>query len=191
MGLFSLLKKIKEAGEFTPDFNKSEYDNWLNYLDKGGNSKEWEALKKANGWKFKRSKADKLAQFEKEFRPLWNAYYASVQKLKADWSVMYNAKNYTGKRAESFERNCLNNIAIYKAMAEVEDKYGQDHLTIVEGYKRLAMLFEKQGEYEKCISICKEAISYGNFEDAKGRLARAIKKANKTPTAEETALINN
>ena len=193
MGFFkSLLNEFVKAVEdakFTPDFSKTEYDNWLNFLDKGGTSEEWKALKKQNGWKFKRDPVNKQLKFEKEFRPIFNEYYASLQKIKKDWSVMYNLKDYSGKRAERFERECLHNIAVYKLMYSIETKYGEGHLTEVEGYKRLAMLYERQGNFEKTASICKEAILFGNLEGMKGRLASAIKKAGRTPTAEELLLI--
>lgn len=195
MGIFkSLLKEIikaSEATKFTPDFSKTEYDNCLDFVSQGGNSEEWEALKKQNGWKFKRDPVDKHLRFEKEFRPIFNEYYASLQKIKKDWSVMYNLKDYSGKKAERFERECLHNIAVYKLMYSVETKYGEDHLTAVEGYKRLAMLYERQGNFEKSASVCKEAILFGNLEEMKVRLARAIKKAGRTPTIEEAALLND
>ena len=190
MGILkSLFKEFIKAEEpkFTPDFSKTEYDNWLDFLSKGGSSEEWKALKKQNGWKFKRNPVDKHLKFEKEFRPIFNEYYASLQKIKKEWSVMYNSKEYSGKGAERFERECLHNIAIYKSMYAVESKYGEDHLTEVEGYKRLAMLYEKQGEYEKAAYICREACAMGI--DEKSRLLRMIKKAGRTPTAEEAALI--
>lgn len=188
--LFKEIMKAAEEAKFTPDFSKTEYDNWLEFLSKGGSSEEWKALKKQNGWKFKRDPVDKHLKFEKEFRPIFNEYYASLQKIKKDWSVMYNLKEYSGKKAERFERECLHNIAVYKSMYSIETKYGEDHLTAVEGYKRLAMLYERQGNFEKAANVCKEAIQFSNLEDMKGRLAIAIKKAGRTPTAEESALID-
>ena len=194
MGFFkSLFKEIVKAAEeakFTPDFSKSEYDNWLDFLSKGGTSEEWKALKKQNGWKFKRDPVDKHLKFEKEFRPVFDEYYASLKKIKKNWSVMYNSKDYNGKKAEDFERECLHNIKVYKLMYSIETKYGEEHLTAVEGYKRLAMLYERQGNFEKAANVCKEAILFSNLEEMKGRLATAIKKAGRTPTAEETALID-
>lgn len=195
MGLFkSLIKeiiKVVEEAKFTPDFSKTEYENWLDFIDKGGTSEEWKALKRQNAWEFKRNPVDNHLKYEKEFRPIFNEYYASLQKIKKEWSVMYNLKDYSGKKAGSFERECLHNIAVYKLMYSIETKYGKDHLTEVEGYKRLAMLYERQGNFEKAASICKEAILFGNLEGMKGRLAIAIKKAGRTPTSEEIILIDN
>ena len=188
--LFKEIMKAAEEAKFTPDFSKTEYENWLEFLSKGGTSEEWKALKKQNAWKFKRDPVSKQMKYEREFRPVFTEYYASLQKIKKDWSVMYNLKDYSGKRAERFESLCLHNIAVYKRMYSIETKYGEDHLTAVEGYKRLAMLYERQGNFEKAANVCKEAIQFSNLEDMKGRLAIAIKKAGRTPTAEESALID-
>ena len=179
----------EEITNFTPNFSKTEHDNWLDFLANGGTTAEWNALKKQNGWKFKRDPVDDHLKFEKEFRPVFNEYYASLQKIKKEWSIMYNLKDYSGKKAEHFERECLHNISIYKQMYLIETKYDRDHLTAVEGYKRLAMLYEKQGNFEKAVAVCKEAILFGNLQEMKIRLARAIKKAGRTPTVEETMLI--
>ena len=46
--------------------------------------------------------------------------------------------------------------------------------------------------HEKAVSVCTDALLYGAYaENMKGRLARMIKKAGRTPTAEELKLIDN
>ena len=55
-------------------------------------------------------------------------------------------------------------------------------------FRRLALLYERQGEYEKAIEICKQACLYGI--DEHNRLKRMIKKAGRIPTNQEMALIN-
>ena len=201
MGLFkTLFKAIMDAAQFQPDFSKSEYDNWLEFLSRGGTTKEWNETKKLNNWKWDESprvpnmKSRRISvarheAFERKFRPAFNNYYASAQQLKSDWSKMYHSKDYGGKRADRFERDCLVNIIAYKVMAEIEDEFGEDHLTEVEGFKRLAMLYEKQGKFEESASICKEAIKMGI--DQSGRMLSMIKKAGRTPTPEELSLLEN
>ncbi len=49
---------------FKPDFSKTEYDNWLDFLDNGGTSEEWESLKKKNLWHFKHDCVEKLKKPE-------------------------------------------------------------------------------------------------------------------------------
>ena len=50
MGFFS---KLFSGTVFTfqPDFSKTEYDNWLEYMHLGGTTAEWKALKKKCSWK--------------------------------------------------------------------------------------------------------------------------------------------
>lgn len=190
MGLLkNIIKSALKQNVFVPDFSKTEYDNWIDFLDKGGTGVQWKELKKTNNWKFKKDPLSNDSRFEKEFRPVFTKYYAETKQLQNAWSIMYNAKNYTGKQAEKFETACLNNILTYKEMAAIEDKYGKDHLTIVEGYKRLAMLYERQCEFEKAAAVCRDAIVLGNFEDAKNRLSRMIKKSGRTPTLDEYELL--
>ena len=45
MGFLSFLKS-KNNRAFMPDFNKTEYENWLNFLEQGGTSQQWNNLKK-------------------------------------------------------------------------------------------------------------------------------------------------
>lgn len=187
MGLFKLLKKIKEAGEFTPDFNKSEYENQLDFLDKGGNANSWDASKTANNWSFKLSEAEVFEQYQKELKPISNKYYGLMEKIQKSWSVLYNLNDYTGSLADRFEKDCLQDILYYKRMREIDIKYGEKTPTNIPAFKRLAMLYEKQGKYENAVTVCKEAISFGM--DEKSRMIRMIKKAGRTPTAEEMTIL--
>jgi hypothetical protein len=101
--------------------------------------------------------------------------------------VLYNLKNYNGKRADKFEKMCLNGIGCYIEMREINLQYNEKTPLNVPAFTRLAMLYEKQGEYEKAAFICKEACVLGI--DERSRLVRMLKKAGRTPTAEEAALI--
>ena len=67
----------------------------------------------------------------------------------------------------------------------IRDSYNDDlekHLINYETFQRLAIIYEKQKEYEKAIDICKYAIEVGFYKDGTsgqmpGRLARLIKKS--------------
>lgn len=188
MGLFSFLNSKKDKG-FMPDFSKTEYENWLCFLDQGGTSQDWNKLKKENKWVFKKDPVKADSQYESKFRPLFNEYFNSAAKIKSQWSVISNEKIYNGRRVEQFVDLCNYNIEAYRKMVALENKYNKDHLQEAEGYKRLAMLYEKQGEIDKVISVCKEAIQQGDVKSMPSRLARMIKKLNREPTEEELTLI--
>ena len=55
--------------------------------------------------------------------------------------------------------------------------------TKIPSFQRLAIIYEKKGEYKKAIDICKKAIKYNLRDTSKagfeGRLERLEKKLNK------------
>ena len=181
MGLFkSLLKEIvnpAENAQFTPDFSKSEYRNWLDYLSSGGTTEEWDKLIRVNNWRFKESAEEK---YQKEVKTSADNYYYLLPLIQQEWSVLYNLKNFNGDKARAFEEMCLLAIVYYKDMHNIDLKYDKKTPLNVPAFTRLAMLYEKQGEYVKAAVVCKEACALGIDEN--NRLIRMLKKAGATPT---------
>jgi tetratricopeptide (TPR) repeat protein len=184
MGLFARKKKIK----FVPNFKKPDYDNLLDFIDCGGSSKEWERLKKENQWVFPESEAEKFMRYQKEVKQVSQTYYAQMNRIQEDWSTLYNLSVYTGFFGERFEKLCLANIANYKEMLRIDKKYGKKTATNIPAFKRLAMLYEKQGRFEEAVEVCKQAYSLGM--DERSRMVRMIKKAGRKPTQEEQSIID-
>lgn len=184
MGLFSRKKQIK----FIPNFKKPDYDNWLDFIDCGGSSKEWERLKKENKWVFPESEAEKFQRYLKEVDAVAGRYFDKMQEIEKDWSVMYNLKTYTGSIADKFEKKCLANIADYREMRRIDSKYGEKTATNIPAFRRLAMLYEKQGRFEDAVEVCKHAYSLGM--DERSRMARMIKKAGRKPTQAEERIFS-
>lgn len=85
------------------------------------------------------------------------------------------------------KKNCYKALAFYDQLCKVDLKYGEVPLK-TNLFKRLALLYERQDEYEKSIETCKKAFTYGI--DERKRMMRMIKKAGRTPTAEELKLLN-
>lgn len=131
----------------------------------------------------------KSSKKQQLLRSAFEDYDLSANIVKSKWSIIYNLKCYKGERADELEDLCLQNINAYKKLYKLEEKYKINHITVIEGSKRLAMLYEKQGRYEEAISVCKEACFYGVNE--RNRMARMIKKANRQPTPEENEIIGN
>lgn len=175
--------------EFVPNFELPEYDNWLNFLNSGGATKEWESLKAKNNWKFKKSETKIFLQYQNEVKSISDKYYSLMDNIQRDWSVLYNLKDYTGKIAHKIEEECLEDIALYNKMREIDMKYGESSPTNIPAFKRLAMLYEKQEKFEEAIDICKQACSFGM--DERSRMIRMIKKAGRNPTREELKIIND
>lgn len=187
----TILNSITPQLFFSPDFNQTEYANQLIFLDQGGTSEEWEDLKKKNKWKFKKDDTKLFMRYRMEVEPISDKYFSQINRIQDNWSTMYKLNSYTGKRADEFREDCLENIQLYVQMAEIEKKYGQTPPPNAPAFKRLAMLYEKQGDYEKSISVCTKALINGAWGDGMiNRLARMIKKAGRKPTSDELALMN-
>lgn len=188
MGFFkALLKKTMDVAQFTPDFSKTEYDNWLEFLSRGGTTKEWEHQKQMHNWVFREDEIEIFTKYQREVKPISDQYYALMEKIQKKWSILYNLKDYTGNLAFEFEKMCLDNITLYKKMREIDIKYGEKTPVNVPAYTRLAMLYEKQEQFEKATAVCLDAIILGIDESS--RLLRMIKKSGRLPTAEETSLV--
>lgn len=184
MGLFSRKKQIK----FVPNFKKPDYDNLLDFIDCGGSSKEWERLKKENKWVFPESEAEKYARYQKEVKVYADRYYKRMSEIQEAWSTIYNLGAYTGILADKFEKACLANIEDYREMRRIDSKYGEKTATNIPAFRRLAMLYEKQGRFEDAVEVCKHAYSLGM--DERSRMARMIKKAGRKPTQAEERILS-
>ena len=184
MGLFDLLKK---KPTFTPNLDKTEYENYLDFLASGGTAEDWKRLKRINNIRFVEDDTVRFERYQKEVNVVANCYYSTMQQIEKEWSILYNLQEYAGNKADLFEKACKNNIELYKKMREIDLKYGEKTATNIPAYKRLAMLYEKQGHYEKSVAVCKEAISFGM--DERSRMIRMIKKTGRATTPEELSLL--
>lgn len=189
MGFFKSLFTGTSTGAFKPDFTKSEYDNWLEYLDKGGTSEQWEWLKKANNWKFLKSETEKFTEYDMELRPIFNKYLKLLNLIEQQWSDLYKSKDYNGRLASEVEKKCYKAISYYEQIQSIDLKHNQSTMNGSPIYTKLALLYERRRDYEKGIKVCKAAIKIGMNES--GRMEKLIKKSGRTPTAEEMELINN
>jgi len=184
-----LLRLFSEKIIFVADLSKTEYENWLIFLEQGGNTKQWEKLKRDNKWIFIKDPIEAISEYEEKFSPLFNEYSESALNIKTEWKTISNEKIYSGHRANLFVELCKHNIELYKKMVILENQHSRDHLQESEGYKRLAMIYEKQENYEKAIEVCKEAILLGDIKSMPSRLDRMIKKLRREATDEEKELI--
>ena len=133
---------------------------------------------------------EKYERYEKEVKIVADKYFDLLEKIQCDWSVLYNLKNYTGHKADLFKNKCLKCISYFKEMREIDMKYGEPSPPNVPAFKRLAMLYEKQGKYEEAVAICVDALNVNAWGDGmQGRLIRMIKKAGRQPSEIETVLI--
>lgn len=167
----------------------TEYEAWLNsYHNHHLDFDTWKAM--ALG-EYAEDPIEKFAQYEREMRPLWDEYYNGLKEIERDWSKLYNSKRYEGKFADMFETACLRNIELYKKMSQAEIEHGETPPPNAPAFKRLAMLYEKQGLYEEAVLVCRDALDSGAYGDKMAnRFERMIKKLNRAPSADEQQLID-
>lgn len=189
MGLLNFIRNNFTLENYTPDFTLSEYDNWMIFLGEWGTSEQWEDLKKRKHWKFPKDDTEIFIRYQEELKPISDKYYSIMEKMQKDWSALYNLGDYTGKLAVEIEQECIEDIMLYKKMKEIDSKYSKETPTNIPAFKRLAMLYERQGNFEQAVDICKKAYGFG--VDERGRMLRIIKKAGRTPKEDELNLINN
>lgn len=132
---------------------------------------------------------------DRDYTSASNKYFTGMEEIETNWSVLYNLNCYTGTRADKFIADCKKNINDFYSWQKIAKTYGEDSPPSVPAFKRLAMIYEKQGLYENSIAVCREAIlacacSDGTKGGMKGRLTRMIKKSGRTPTDEEMILLN-
>lgn len=189
MGLFDRFFKNQKQNIFVPDFSKEEYYNCLDFIENGGTSEEWKSLVTKNGWKFKE---DEYEQYQRKIKVVADKYFPQMHEIERDWSMMYKSKTYVGCKADHLKSKCEENISLYKEMAKIEREYGHEPPPNAPAFKRLAMLYEKQGEYDKSIAVCVDALKSGACGDGTPRrLERLIKKEKREPAPVEMHLIND
>ena len=189
MGLFKNRKKHNSlALENNPsktqhNADDTAYEAWLNsYQNHHLDFDTWKSM--ALG-EYAEDPIEKYAQYEREMRPLWAEYY------NGDWPKLYNSKRYEGKFADMFEAACLRNIELYKKMSQAEIEHGETPPPNAPAFKRLAMLYEKQGLYEEAVLVYRDALDNCAYGDKMAnRLERMIKKLNREPSVDEQQLID-
>ena len=189
MGFLKFLFTGKATDAFKPDFAKSEYDNQLDYISMGGTDKQWKSLKKENKGSFPKDEINKHMEYEKELRPIFNKYSELLGLIKRQWSDLYKSKDYNSKFALKIEKECYEAISYFEQVQNIDRRHKQPTMNGSPVYTKLAILYERRGDYEKGIDVCKMAIRIGMCEH--GRMKKLIKKAGRTPTTAEMELINN
>lgn len=188
MGLLNLLFG-KSTSTFEPNFSETEFDNWLDYLDKGGTTREWEILKKENNWSFAEDETEKHFAYEKELRPVFNKYNKLLDLIQHQWPDLYKSKDYNSKLAAKIEKECDEAVSYFKEIQKIDSKYNQPVMNGSPIFTKLALLYERRGDYEKSIKVCKMAIEIGMDESK--RMEKLIRKAGREPTSEEFSLLES
>lgn len=137
-------------------------------------------------------KLDDYYRIEKQYFPILNEHYKNVEKINMLYTVANNLSLPDSPQMQQVIDLCLKDIElapqILNYCKEIANNYDEDlekHLINYVSFQRLAIIYEKQKEYQKAIDVCKKAIELGFYKDGTsgqmpGRLARLIKKLNQT-----------
>ena len=103
-----------------------------------------------------------------------------MEKMNHEWSVIYNLKDYSSKRAERFEIMCAQQIDRFLTINQKWSQY-ENPAPRTDAFKLLSILYERQGRIDDAANVCLKSIEYGYEADGtkggmRGRLARLIKK---------------
>lgn len=182
-------KSLNRSSDTDKPTNDTEYEAWLNsYKNHHLDFDTWKSMSLAE---YAEDPLDKFAEYEQEMRPLWDKYLNDLNKIEKAWSRLYNSKQYTGAVADMLETACLRNIELYKKISQAENERGGTPPPNAPAFKRLAMLYEKQGLYEEAVLVCRDALDNGAHGDKMvNRFERMIKKINREPSADERQLID-
>ena len=144
---------------------------------------------------------DKYAYYPDDFRAkcelddkymgILEKHFEYLEKIGMLYTVANNLSLPNSPQMQKVIDLCLKDISLAPQVAEyyIQDAQlnKEDLKTALPHYpsfQRLAIIYEKQKEYDKAIEVCKKAIELGFYKDGTtgqmpGRLARLIKKANK------------
>lgn len=125
---------------------------------------------------------------DKKYQALRDTWIESHSKIEESYSVI-NSLNAFGEAAgDKFLEQCEKHIVLSQIIEPYWEKYEVD-ISWGGIYKRIAMAYEKRGDYFNSAQACVCAINEGFTDDGttggyRGRLARMIKKGKLEPTEE-------
>lgn len=106
--------------------------------------------------------------------------------------IKLQGKLLTERNTETIKRICLDMIGLTSEVRKAGKKYNDKKLAerpgalvydfaIVDPYKRLAIIYEKEGNIQQAISVCNQAIAAGFESDGtkkgmQGRIEKLMKK---------------
>ena len=120
-----------------------------------------------------------------EQRPRYSLLVTQIPKA---YNALRNSGIFEGPSADEFLILCNQAISLRREILPQLEK-GDWIFTHGEGYKRLAMVLEKRGDFQGAAEMCLLALRDGATSDGSqsgmaGRMARMLKKGKIPPTAE-------
>lgn len=135
---------------------------------------------------FKKKRTQKLEwrteypdYYEMYKNPIIKEHYDNIEKIKVQYNIIFNLKDYYGSAAERFIKLCERDIELAPQVLKICSKYEGEPPYSYYTFRQLAILYERRKEYEDAIDVCIKAIELGFTDEGEmfGRLARLLKKS--------------
>lgn len=132
---------------------------------------------------------EEFINIQNKYKKVLDEHYNNIEKINMLYTVINNLALPSHPEMNKVINLCEQDIQLApiileycKEMANHYNDKLENHLINYVTFQRLAIIYEKQKEYQKAIDVCKYAITLGFYKDGTagqmpGRLARLIKKA--------------
>lgn len=130
---------------------------------------------------------------DQELQNLERQHYLLNEKNEENYSVLYNLGIVDGPEMQKLMNDCIGDIACASRLSELWRKYNTP-IYSYPAFKRMSIIYEKQGNYESAALMCVQALRLGFTDDGtkggmRGRLARLVRKSGMTVDAETRQLM--
>lgn len=134
---------------------------------------------------------DNMMRDNEKFWRIQKAHIKLLEQIGQMYAVASNVMDCNGPQMAQVIALCQKDIALLSQYREALEKYSPNYdgalseINYWESYKRLAIIYEKQGKLQKAIDVCWEAINNGITNDGNssgfvGRAARLTRKLGNT-----------
>lgn len=136
---------------------------------------------------FRKKKGDgRHTRSSTAYRSAENEHFDLMPKIDELYSSVMHSKDYFGSKAKKLEALCKRDISlapdVWKSMKQSSPQLRTR--PTYPSHRQLATLYERRGEYDKAVEICRKAIRDGYNDDGtqmkmSGRIERIKEKAKK------------
>lgn len=103
-------------------------------------------------------------------------YFQSMEKIQKNASLLYQAGITSGEPMDELISQCRENIELFDKWKAMSIDSGEELPVNVPAFKRLAIIYDRQGKYDLELEVCKEAIARGLDMGMESRAAKCAKK---------------
>lgn len=130
---------------------------------------------------------DAIEALNKKYRPILDEHTKLLEKIGSQYTVARELGGYEGADMDKVIELCEKDMALAEHVIEFDRLYNEirgithEPPMPYQSFKRLSIIYEKRGDYERAAMACKRALDLGITRDGTeggmlGRFARLSKK---------------